>query len=151
MNYERVRRQLPIAWLHLAVGAFGILLFLATGLFMDRRLDHLRGMADAPRALYRSAHIYILFSALLNVTLGGYVRVVRSRPGVILQLAGSFLMVGALALFAYGFFRETPLGDVERPMVRMGIVWSFWGALLHAIAGYAGHGPGAERDSTSFE
>lgn len=125
-------------WLHLAVAALGVLLFLATGQYMHRELDHLRGMADTPRILYRSAHIYILFAALLNGALGAYIRPLRSKVGFIVQLAGSLFLVAALGLFVYGFFVETPLGTVERPMIRLGIGFSFWGVALHVIAGYAG-------------
>ena len=122
---------------HVVAGAAGVILFLVTGQFMDRELDHLRGMADGLRALYRSAHIYILFSALLNLALGAYLGLARSRPGVIVQTCASALVVVALALFAYGFFMETPAGTIERPMIRLGIVLSFWGVVLHGIASYA--------------
>ncbi len=63
----------PWKWLHLLFGILGLVAFLFTGQFMDRRLDHLVGMPDGPRALYRSGHIYILFSALLNLLLVLYV------------------------------------------------------------------------------
>lgn len=54
-----------------------------------------------------------------------------------LQYAGSALLVGGLGLFVYGFFAETPLSLVERPMTREAIVWSLGGVLLHGarIAG----------------
>ena len=121
--------------LHLTVGIVGILAFLGTGQFMDRRLDHLVGMADAPRALYRSAHIYILFSALLNFLLGVYLRPARPRIARLAQYLGSAFLVLSLALLLYGFFVETPLAMIERPRIRIGIVWSLWGALLHGGAG----------------
>lgn len=112
-----------------------LLAFLGTGQFMDRRLDHLVGMADAPRALYRSSHIYILFSALLNLVLGAYL--VRSPflAGRLLQYLGSALLLAAAGLFLYGFFIETPLAMIERPMIRRGIYWSLYGVLLHGTAG----------------
>lgn len=58
--------------LHFGVGALGVVAFLLTGQYMDRWLGHLAGMADLPRMLYRSAHIYLLFAALLNLLLGLY-------------------------------------------------------------------------------
>lgn len=128
-------------YLHLAVAAAGLGLFLATGQYMHRGLDHLRGMADAPRVLYRSAHIYILFAALLHGALAAYITPLRNRVGAIVQLAGSLFLVAALALFAYGFFVETPPAVVERPMIRLGIGFSFWGVALHVLAGYAGRNP----------
>jgi hypothetical protein len=123
---------------HLLVGVAGLGAFLATGLFMDRRLDHLVGMADGPRALYRSGHIYILFSALLHVLIGVYFIRSRSLPGRLVQTAGSALLFVSLGLFLYGFFVETPIGAIERPMIRNAIVWSLAGVLLHGIGSLAG-------------
>lgn len=133
---ERNRRS-PLALVHLVVGAAGIAAFLLTGQFMDRQLDHLRGMPDGLRALYRSVHIYILLLALLHLVLGAYANAAAARIGQWIQALGSVALVMALALFVYGFYHETPLGQVERPMVRLGIELSLAGGLLHAIAGYA--------------
>ena len=119
------------------MGIAGLAVFLATGQYMDRSLDHLVGMPDAPRALYRSGHIYILFSALLNLLLGVYVVASAPRMTRALQYAGSALLVGGLALLVYGFIVETPLAVVERPMTREGIMWSLGGVLLHGIAALA--------------
>jgi hypothetical protein len=125
--------------LHLAVGMLGLGAFGFTGLFMDQRLDHLEGMPDGPRALYRSGHIYILFSALLNVVLGAY-GVASPQHGVrLLQYLGSALLVTAPVLFVYGFFVETPLGRIERPLTREAIYLSLAGVLVHAAAGVRAH------------
>lgn len=126
-----------LKWLHLVVGVFVLLAFLGTGQFMDRRLDHLVGMPDAPRALYRSSHIYILFSGLLNLVLGTYVTPSGSPVGRLVQYLGSALLLAPAGLFLYGFFVETPLALIERPMIRRGIYWSLYGALLHGVAGLA--------------
>lgn len=124
-----------LKWIHLAVGILVLLAFLGTGQFMDRRLDHLVGMPDAPRALYRSSHIYILFSALLHLVLGAYLVRSPSLAGRLLQYLGSGLLLAAAGLFLYGFFIETPLAMIERPMIRRGIYWSLYGVLLHGTAG----------------
>lgn len=108
--------------LHILVGLAGLAAFLLTGQYMDRWLGHLEGMPDGPRALYRSGHIYILFSASLNLLLGVYVMRFPGRTSRWLQYAGSALLVGGLGLFVYGFFAETPLALVERPMTREAIV-----------------------------
>lgn len=124
-----------LKWLHLTAGVLGIVAFLGTGQFMHHRLDHLAGMPDAPRALYRSAHIYILFAALLNLGIGAYVTAARAIVPRAIQYVGSALLVAALLSFLYGFFVETPLGLVERPTMRTGINWALWGVLLHTAAG----------------
>lgn len=60
--------------LHLVVGLVGVVGFIATGQYMDLAHDHLRGMDDARRLLFRSTHIYLLFGALVNLALGLYLR-----------------------------------------------------------------------------
>ena len=125
----------PWKRLHLLFGVLGLAVFLFTGQFMDRRLDHLVGMPDGPRALYRSGHIYILFSALLNLLLGVYVAWSGQRVARMFQYLGSTILLVALVLFVYGFFVETPLATIERPMTREAIVWSLVGVILHAAAG----------------
>jgi hypothetical protein len=123
--------------LHILVGTLGLIAFLETGQFMDRSLDHLAGMPDAPRALYRSAHIYILFAALLHLVLGTYVASAGPRLPRFVQYLGSVLLVGALACFVHGFYIETPAASVERPVTRTGIELSLAGVLLHVAAGLA--------------
>lgn len=125
-----------LAWIHLIAGAAGLLAFLATGLFMDRSLAHLAGMPDALRALYRSAHIYLLFSALLNMVLGSYLVLRRSTWGKGLQYVGSLFLLGSVVMFLYGFVIETPLGQIERPVIREAIYFSLAGVLIHAIANF---------------
>jgi hypothetical protein len=120
--------------LHLVIGIAGLIAFLLTGQYMDRWLGHLDGMADAPRALYRSAHIYILFSALLNVLLGTYVVPVRGGLLRALQILGSLLLLATPALFLYGFIVETPPAVIERPMIRESIYCALGGVLMHGLA-----------------
>jgi hypothetical protein len=119
---------------HFVAGLIGLAAFLATGQYMDRSLAHLQGMQDGPRALYRSGHIYILFSALLNLLLGAYLTASTTKGGRAVQYVGSAMLLGALAFFLYGFAVETPLAVIERPMVRKGIVWSLAGVIAHAAA-----------------
>jgi hypothetical protein len=118
---------------HLAIGLLGVVVFVGTGLYMDRSLAHLEGMPDAPRVLYRSGHIYILLSALVHLILGAYVTPRESAAGRALQLLASLLLLAATTLFIYGFIVETPLGLVERPMTRVAIELSLGGVLLHTM------------------
>ena len=101
---------------------------------MDQTLDHLVGMADGPRALYRSAHIYLLFTALIHLLLGTYLRPSPAFVGRVGQWAGSLMLFLALWLFVSGFYEETPLGLVERPNVREGIYMSLVGVFVHGFA-----------------
>lgn len=67
----------------------GVAAFLATGLYMDRFHGHLRGYDDAVRMLFRSTHVYLLLSAVVNVVFGLHLRPAESRPRRALQALGS--------------------------------------------------------------
>jgi hypothetical protein len=120
--------------LHLILGIVGVVAFLATGQYMDHRWDHLSGMADRPRLLFRSAHIYLLFSSLLNLLLGIYWTRGRTRLRRGFQAVGSVLVAAGPFLFILAFLREPWLHDLARPFATWGIYASFAGALLQLPA-----------------
>jgi hypothetical protein len=120
--------------LHLVVGLAALVAFLASGQYMDRRFDHLRGMDDATRLLFRSTHIYLLFAGLLNLALGLYLT--AGPPGWRrwLQRLGSALVLVAPPLLAAGFLTEPWLSGLDRPYSRPAIYGAFAGVLLHGIS-----------------
>jgi hypothetical protein len=128
--------------LHLLVGLAAVVLFGLTGLYMHLRYDHLRGMDDATRLLFRSTHIYLLFSGLLNVAMGlagdgaaGDGTTGGTTAGVnLLRVAGSGLVLVGPLLFLAGFLREPFLGGLARPFSRPGIYAAFLGMGLHWLA-----------------
>ncbi|HSJ65055.1 MAG TPA: hypothetical protein VK922_14280 [Gemmatimonadaceae bacterium] len=124
--------------LHLVVGAIALVVFLATGIYMDQVHAHLVGMADAPRLLYRSAHIYLLFAALVNLLLGAYLREAERGWRRWLQRAGSVALLATPFLFLAAFALEPGLSGLLRPWARPGIELSLAGVLAHVIAGAAG-------------
>lgn len=54
---------------HGMIGFAGLIAFVLTGQYMDRWHDHLRGTDDVRRLAFRSTHIYLLFTSLLNMAL----------------------------------------------------------------------------------
>lgn len=58
--------------IHLIFGVFVVVAFLLTGQYMDKYHNHLVGVPDGPRLLYRTRHIFILLASLLNLGLGAY-------------------------------------------------------------------------------
>ena len=123
--------------LHLLVGSLALVAFLATGQYMDRVHAHLQGMADAPRMLYRSAHIYLLFASLLNLLLGAYL-VLAPRGWVrMLQIAGSVALLVTPLLFLAAFAIEPGLTGLLRPWARPAIELSIAGVLVHVLAATA--------------
>jgi hypothetical protein len=118
--------------LHLVVGVVGIIGFLATGQYMDLVHDHLRGMDDAQRLLFRSTHIYLLFGSLINLALGLYMQPVFGWRWWV-RTTGSFLILAVPFLAAMGFFTEPWLSDLDRPYSRPAIYGCLVGMLLHLI------------------
>ena len=120
--------------LHLVVGTLALFGFVLSGQYMDRVHAHLAGMPDGPRLLYRSAHIYLLFAALLNLLLGAYLRLAPQRGARLLQQVASLTLLVLPALFAGAFFREPALEGLERPWARPAIYLSLAAVLAHVLA-----------------
>lgn len=119
---------------HLTLGVAALILFVGTGAWMHFRYDHLRGMTDATRLLFRSTHIYLLFAALLNLVTGLEYRVAPRGWATAAQRIGSALLLVTPLLFLAGFLSEPWLGDLQRPWSRPGIYASLAGVLLHLVA-----------------
>jgi hypothetical protein len=102
---------------------------------MDKIHHHLQGMADGPRMLYRSRHIYILLSAILHLGVGSYFTYRLQTAQRTMQLLGSLLITIASALFVYAFFYEPNLSALYTPLSRNGIFMTAIGTLLHLLSG----------------
>lgn len=120
---------------HVAFGALVILAFLLTGQFMDRFHNHLEGMPDGPRMLYRTRHIFILLSGLLNLGIGTYLRARRNPRRRVCQWCGSAMIMAASALFVVAFFYEPTLSDLETPLSHWGAYVIVAGVALHVFSG----------------
>ena len=117
--------------LHLAVGLIALAAFLASGFFMHLRYDHLRGLDEVTRLLFRSSHIYLLFAALLNLVLGLYSGPGLGRWRAWLRRVGSALVLLAPLLLVLAFLREPWLTGLDRPYARPAIIGSLAGVLCH--------------------
>jgi hypothetical protein len=130
--------------LHLAVGLVGVIGFLLTGQYMDRVHDHLRGMDDARRLLFRSTHLYLLFGSLLNLALGLHLSPAAGWR-LWVRSAGSLLVLSTPVFAAIGFFTEPWLSDLDRPYTRPTAYGALAGLVLHLICwsprGRASGGP----------
>jgi hypothetical protein len=119
---------------HLYVGLAGIVAFLATGLYMDRFHEHLRGYDDTLRMLYRSTHIYLLLSAVINTMMGLYLRPADSSWRRVLQCLGSVSLLAGPPLLLAGFCTEPYLSSLARPWSRPAIYLALAGTVLHLVA-----------------
>lgn len=100
---------------HLIVGVVGIGLFVLSGQYMDRALGHLDGMADGPRLMFRTRHIFLLLSSLTHLLLAVYIQPAPQRERRLGQYMGSALITLSTVLFAWGFWVEPLRGDLESP------------------------------------
>ena len=120
---------------HLIFGAFVVIAFLLTGQYIDKHYHHLVGMPDGPRLLYRTRHIFILMSGLLNLGIGAYFTCRTETWQRATQLLGSLLIFTASFLFLIGFFYEPTRGDLRTPLSHYGTYAIAAGAILHVISG----------------
>jgi hypothetical protein len=127
--------------LHLVIGVIGIVAFLGTGISMRLHQPGLEEMDGGTRMLYRSRHIYLLLSSLLNLALGIYYRASGRTWRRLLQSLGSCLIVAAPPLLLAAFVREPHGSDLSQPLTFTppAIVGVLAGTLLHAVGGA---GPG---------
>ena len=116
---------------HRLAGLATVIVFVGTGAYMHFRYDHLRGMTDAARLLFRSTHIYLLFTGLLNLALGLYLSPVPNPWARRLQLLGSVLILAAPLLQLAAFLREPFLGGLRRPFTAPAVYAALAGVLLH--------------------
>ena len=104
-------------------------------LSLDKFLQHLVGMPDGPRMLYRTRHIYILLSGLLNLVIGTYFTYGWTRWRRSFQFLGSALIVTATVLFLAGFFWEAQMSGLVTPWTGRGIYLLAYGTLFHSFSG----------------
>jgi hypothetical protein len=124
----------PVKKFHLIFGLVVVVIFLLTGQYMDRYLNHLEGMPDGPRMLYRTRHIFILLAGLLNLGLGAYFQFRRSPSARAVQIVGSAFIVLATGLFVAGFVYEPKLAGLKTPWSHQAMYIIVAGTLLHVLS-----------------
>jgi hypothetical protein len=122
---------------HLIFGVCVVIAFLLTGQYMDKFYNHMRGVPDTPRLLYRTRHIFILLSGLLNLGIGAYFTYRIQTWRRTIQLLGSAMIFAASFMFVIGFFYEPTLSNLRTPLSHWGTYAIAAGAVLHVISGVA--------------
>ena len=120
---------------HAVFGLVIVIIFLLTGQYMDKYLQHLHGMPDGPRLLYRTRHIFILLAGLLHIGIGTYFNFQTTQTRRAMQLIGSALIVIATVLFVVAFFYEPKLTNLKTPLSHWGMYSIFAGTFLHLLSG----------------
>ncbi len=119
---------------HFVFGVCVLIAFLLTGQYMDKYFNHMIGVPDGPRLLYRTRHIFILFAGLLNLALAAYFTYRPKRWQRIVQLFGSLLVFVASVLFLFAFFYEPKLYNLYTPLSHWGTYLVSMGTLLHVVS-----------------
>jgi len=120
--------------LHLIFGILVVIVFLLTGQYMDKLHNHLVGMADGMRLLYRTRHIFILLSGLTHVGIGLYFQYRHRLLNRFVQIGGSALTVIASLLFICAFFYEPNLSNLKTPLSHWGAYSIFAGVVFHLLS-----------------
>jgi hypothetical protein len=123
---EGAKTRDVFARLHVAIGVSAVVLFLATGIYMRTHQTFL--LPDGVRLLYRSRHIYLLLSALLNLLVGVHYR--SGASGKVVRAIGSILVLIAPPLLFAAFFADTP----RALLTHLGIISIAAGSVLLAWA-----------------
>jgi NhaP-type Na+/H+ or K+/H+ antiporter len=119
--------------IHLLIGLLGIAIFLLTGQYMRHFIHGAMEQSDRLRFSTRANHVYILMSALLNLSLGSYFRLSVIRWRAWLQIIASSLIIIALGVLIGAFFYE-PKDGLHRPLTTPAIIASLTGVALHFLS-----------------
>src|SRR5262245_52271308 len=106
---------------HLIFGLFAFILFLLTGQYMGRYHNHLEGMEDGMRLLYRTRHIFILLASLIYLGIGFYYTPPADKWRRWVQLIGSSLLTIGTFLLLVAFIYEPKARDLATPYTHHGL------------------------------
>ena len=134
--------------LHLIIGLLVIAAFLITGQIMRRHTPPMEAMSDDIRLMYRSRHIYILASGLVNLLLGLYLSNRAAGWRRILQLLGSMLFLISPLLLILAFAAEPAHGLTGRTWrSSFGLYALFGGGVAHLLGAGVSPTPGGKRST----
>ena len=125
-------------WTHLVFGIIVFIVFVTTGKFMRIDFPDKDLISPELRVLMRSRHIYILFNALIHLTLGAYLQMRTATWQRAIQFTGSFLLVVSSILLVWAFVIESYTLHGFSSFSRNGIYASLAGVGLHLIGGITG-------------
>ena len=124
-----------MSWVHLIFGIVLFFVFTTTGSYMRADFPDKDAIPQEFRMLMRSRHIYILFSALIHIVLGIYIRKQVEKWRELVQHAGSTALIFSSVLLVIAFVSETYHDRAFSDVSRYGIYFALAGVLLHLIGG----------------
>lgn len=118
---------------HFWVGLISLVLFLLTGQYMAHFVEDMGALADGPRMLYRSAHIYLLLVSIMNLQTGVYLEAPANRASRVIQTIISAILIVAPVLVVYGFVTESLNESLKRPLISGALYMLFLAGILLVI------------------
>src|SRR5690349_13059427 len=117
--------------LHLIVGVITVVIFLITGQIMSHHQPAMKTLADSQRLMFRSRHLYVLASGLVNLMLGLYLQT-WSGWRAVAQKIESALLTGSPILLILAF-RHEPGTTLQSHLWRstLGQFALFGGCMVH--------------------
>lgn len=97
---------------------------------MLRALDLPNQEMDAQRMMYRASHLYILFTAALNVAIGCYWAKRDSRFKILLQNTGSTMLILSQPFLLAAFIMEPQEDGSNRLITLLGCLLVLAGVVL---------------------
>jgi hypothetical protein len=109
--------------------------FLLSGQYMDKFHNHLEGMEDGVRLLYRTRHIFILMASLIHIGFGLYYETRMGQWQRRIQTWGSSLLAIGTLLLVIAFMNEPRNRDLATPYTHWGMYAILLGIASHWLSG----------------
>ena len=93
-------------------------------MFDESSIDH------GTRMMYRSAHVYLLLTALTNLVMGAYLERHDRIVMRIIQFVGSIMLLLSPLGFLVAFFVEPAPERLDRPITLISVVFAILGVSL---------------------
>jgi hypothetical protein len=120
---------------HLVFGLSTFIVFLLTGQYMDKIHNHLVGVEDGVRLLFRTRHIFILMASLIHIVLGLYYETRMGQWQRRIQTMGSLLLAIGTLLLVMAFMHEPRNRNMEAPYTHWGMYVILAGVIFHGLSG----------------
>lgn len=134
-----INDEIMLGKIHFYLGITMVIIFILTGQYMHHNFDHLKGMEQMNRALFRAGHLYILLFGLIHIALGAYFKTFQNALFRKIQWIGSTVLFIASFLVIYGFFTELPTEQIERPLTRISLYLVLLGVSIHGFISLKKH------------
>jgi hypothetical protein len=118
---------------HRWLGIATIAVFLVTGVVLRRNHLNLLALDSGLRLLFRSRHVYLLFSGLLNLAIGLRFALPPAARGAVVALVGSILILTSPFFLAAAFVLEPMTSGTVGPVSTLGVAAAFSGVLGYSL------------------